>query len=171
MSASPSQFQDHSWLNSVHILGMARCHSLCECTWASVMICLKVTVFLKSSITSDAYNISASSSSYISEFWGEGLGEDVLFKTKCTQVFHSLHIVLLCVSGFIPFTSRRSFNDMGWADQICGLSIMSLGVILFFSFFSRIAIVGFVWAHDLSTLRLVVTLAVSFVGSILWNGS
>lgn len=53
---------------------------------------LEDTVSLESSV-SGSHNASASSSAYLLELWGEGSEENILFRTGCSKVSHSLHTV------------------------------------------------------------------------------
>ena len=93
----------------------ACCLSLCKLICALVL-CLEGLVSLVAFIPSGSYTLSACSSSGFPDPWGEAFDGDIPFRTECSKVSRSLHIVCLWLPGFFPpFAADRSFSDDGWA--------------------------------------------------------
>jgi hypothetical protein len=78
-----------------------------------------------------------------SEPWVEGCDRDIPFRAECSKVSHSLHIIWLWVSIFIPIYCRRKLL-WWWLSKtlIYEYSRMSLGVTLLLCSFSRMVVLG-----------------------------
>jgi hypothetical protein len=99
---------------------------------------------LVSSIFSGSYDRFASSSSGFPEPWGKGLDRDIRFKAKYCKVFHSLYIVWLWVSVFVPIYCGRKL--LWWLLSkrlIYEYRRMSWGASLLLHSFSRTVVFGF----------------------------
>ena len=70
----------------------------------SILLCLGCFVSLMRSFPSDSQNHSASCTT---KFSGEGSDGGILFRTECSKVSHSLHMIQLCVSVFVLMGCRR----------------------------------------------------------------
>lgn len=102
--------------------------TVAEFICASVLFVWKA-LSLVSSIHSSSFILSASSSTWFSESWGGGVfGRDFPSKAECSRVSHSLCIVWLLVSVFVPLCCRRSFSGDGEARH---LGIISIGLLLY----------------------------------------
>lgn len=78
------------------------CHSLFEFICASILFFLEDTV----SFLSDSCSLSVSSFTQLSQPYGQGFYEDITFRIQCSKFSHSLNIVQLLISMFIPIYCR-----------------------------------------------------------------
>jgi hypothetical protein len=106
-----------------------------------ILLCIEDIIFLVSSTNSGSYSFSSSPAQRRVP-WEKGFDEDFLIRIKCSQVFYSLHIILLWVSLVIISYWKNKFL---WLNKTCtyGYSSMSLGVILILSSFCIIIVVYF----------------------------
>lgn len=98
-------------------------------------------VFLVSYIPSGSCNLYPSSSAGFPELWEEGFGGDILFRTKCSKVCHTVHNVWLWISTVLYILCRRKFL-WWWLSKalLYEYSRMSLAVILLLLFLNKINI-------------------------------
>lgn len=134
----------------------------------SVLLQLQ-TVSLVSSVPSTPpfFPYSSSFFTQFSESWGERFVEDNPLNMVCTKVSRS---VASSCGLLYWFPSRRKL--LWWwlcRALIYGCSRLSLIVIVLVCYFSRTIIFGSPWVYGVSSLRFLVTLLVSVVGSISWG--
>ena len=91
-----------------------------------------------STITPDSSNLSLSSSALFPGYWGEGLDEDIPFRTEYSKVSHFLYIVHSLVLVLVPMYYKETFL-WWWLNKILtyGSNKKLLGVISFLFSFSR----------------------------------
>lgn len=109
--------------------------SLCACsefTHVLVLLCLEGTLSLVFYFLSG--NFSTSSSAEDSKPLSEEFEGDILFKSECPKVSHTLHIVQSWSLYLLTSATEGSFFDDEWASKCIK---MSLGVILLLYFFRR----------------------------------
>ena len=83
----------------------------------TVVLYVEGHVSLGSSILSGSYNLSASSYIKFRELWGEVIDRDIPFRTKRSKASHSLYIVRLWVTIFIPISAWGRFSGYCWARR------------------------------------------------------
>lgn len=90
---------------------------------------------------------------------------------ECSEVFHCLHVVWLCVCVYVS-SSRGRKRLQWWLAKVLIYrdSRMSLLIILLLSSFSRTIVFDFPLDAGLSSFMFLATWAVSGLGSILWSG-
>lgn len=143
----------------IHVATSLWVHSYCQ---LCQFYCVWKTVSLVSSALSGSCNLSASSFTYACQPWDEGLGEDIPLGTGCSKVSHSLYIVQLWLSIFVPiYYSKKSL--WWWLNKtlVYGYSRMSWGFILLL-FLQQNHIIWFTPRH-ICSLR--------FLASKLWAPS
>lgn len=167
MSTSPSYCWCLAWLKFVQVC--ACCHCLCEFIFPSVLLCLKNTVPLALSTTSEFYSISASSS-LILDLSGEGFGNSIPTRIECSKslILCTLSLVRLYISCHLlqeEASLMRTEWCSDWQLQQYVIGNHFTAVFPYQNKSSRFAI----RVHDLSNLGFLAALAVTGMDSISWR--